>query len=319
MLIVLEGPDGAGKTTLARALSKALGARIIHHGPYPGLDGVELARKYLDSMCPALGGADVIFDRSWLSEPIYAEVYRTQPSRISPEARRMLTRVALSAGVVVVKCLPPLKSCLQVFAGRAEDEYLASSKQLREVYFRYADLDTGGLPAVTYDYTETSSPPSSGSLVAESRPNLGPGGGCWEFGRSILIVGDEPNDHTHEPAAYQVPFISFNKAACSWWLATQLDGAGISEGDLYWVNAKSHAGVADGQAMATLRPRHVAALGQVASEWCQRFNLEHIKFAHPQFHKRFRYAQPYPFISWLKEVACVRARFTTSTPVSTQR
>ena len=75
-IIVLDGPDGAGKTTLAKYLQGHYGAKYIdmtyrwkknqfeyhtaaiHHA-------IQLSQKQL-----------VVIDRWWMSENIYADVYR---------------------------------------------------------------------------------------------------------------------------------------------------------------------------------------------------------------------------------------------------
>ncbi len=80
MIIILEGADGVGKTTLAEALVKELEAHYIHATWNRELNSymlkyqtdilTEAMIKISDTMRP------VILDRLWLSEAIYSEVYR---------------------------------------------------------------------------------------------------------------------------------------------------------------------------------------------------------------------------------------------------
>ena len=125
MIVILEGPDGAGKTTLAKQLHTWLSASddcaIVHHGPYEGVVSSELARIYFSSLLNALTyNKHVILDRAWYSEPIYAAEYRKVQSRISIAQRRMLERCALSRQGVVIYCNAPLDACAQVFSTRTE-------------------------------------------------------------------------------------------------------------------------------------------------------------------------------------------------------
>ena len=83
MLIVLEGPDGAGKTTLANRLihtflenSKADSAELIHRGPLdPAIDPLHeylLSLKYNRRDYNHL----VVLDRWHVSEMVYGPIYR---------------------------------------------------------------------------------------------------------------------------------------------------------------------------------------------------------------------------------------------------
>ena len=81
MIVILEGPDGAGKTSLSETLrehlQKSKMTHVVKHGPYNGISPEELCRIYFRSMSHALTYNDhVILDRCWLSEPIYGNVYR---------------------------------------------------------------------------------------------------------------------------------------------------------------------------------------------------------------------------------------------------
>ena len=154
MLIFLEGPDGAGKTTLANQLQQQIpGLGYVHHGPYPGVQGQELAQIFAGSMKPALQGQSLVIDRCWISEPIYSSVFRKTAPRISPVHRRMLDRQALSVWGCVVLCLPSFETCVKAFTS-GRDEMLKDTTQLKAVYDRYElPLDTD-LPVIHYDFTK---------------------------------------------------------------------------------------------------------------------------------------------------------------------
>ena len=75
MLIVLEGPDCVGKTTLANQLATAMRptATILHKGPPdPGAHALDEWVKPLKDYKP--GNGNLILDRWHLGEPIYSDI-----------------------------------------------------------------------------------------------------------------------------------------------------------------------------------------------------------------------------------------------------
>lgn len=78
-IIVIEGSDATGKTTLARALHKKFGGRYLHLGVHKDvwkrhLMAIKLAARWADA------GELVVIDRLWLSEEVYGQVFRGGPS-----------------------------------------------------------------------------------------------------------------------------------------------------------------------------------------------------------------------------------------------
>lgn len=142
------------------------------------------------------------------------------------------------------------------------------------------------------------------SLTLDSEAQCLPGIGSFAPYQSVLIVGDAPAKH-HD----NFPFISLRRNGCSWWLADQLSDALIPEQRLYWVNAfRENNSPEDLKLVAEcLKPRYVACLGRTAYSAFIAQSTEYpirkvLLFDHPQFHKRFKYNQPYKLIEFLKAV-----------------
>jgi hypothetical protein len=103
-LIILDGPDHAGKTTLAKALCEMHGGHYMHM----------TYRMKNDQWTYHLAGIDrairksktqlVVLDRSWMSEICYAEAFRGGTKW--PEMGRMLDRMVLGNAGLYVICLP---------------------------------------------------------------------------------------------------------------------------------------------------------------------------------------------------------------------
>lgn len=310
MIIILEGPDGAGKTTLAQQLAKSLDdsaslVTSIHHGPYPNLSGQELSKVLFRSMAPALiAGSHVVMDRCWLSEPIYARA-KVRPNRTSKAHQRMLERCAMAGDAVIVLCLPPYEVCHRAWSSGRE-EYVTKEASFKEVYNDYValrdDPSQTDLSVLVYDYTQDNYDDLWARILA-AQVNLGQGGGAFKPGEVVLLVGDKPNMKGHGAETIIVPFINFNGIGCSEWLAEQLEAAGVRESQLYWINAANARGEeTDAAFIERLRPRAVVALGNAGAAWCEKHNVAHVKMPHPQHHKRFFHSSSYPAIRYLKEV-----------------
>lgn len=78
MLIILEGPDGAGKTTLAERLSNEIhGIVDVRHCGQPERGPID---EYIYPLMQYLPGYDdhIIYDRHYLGELVYGPLYREQ-------------------------------------------------------------------------------------------------------------------------------------------------------------------------------------------------------------------------------------------------
>lgn len=155
-LIILEGPDGSGKSTIAAAIAKRLGVLVDHHGPY--LRESQITHHYLTSMQPViLSDNHVVMDRCWISEHIYGRVYREGLNRISMHDELMLNGIAAELHATFIICLPPLEVCLRNYRERKALEYLDNEDQLKYVWGMYSELTsffgTDTTRAVEFNFT----------------------------------------------------------------------------------------------------------------------------------------------------------------------
>lgn len=102
MIIILDGPDGTGKTTLAERMCTELNAEYLHLT-------YRWKERIFDYHTAAIRYAarkrrPIVIDRWWPSEAVYAKAFRGGSDW--PLQGRMCDRVAKKFGVIYVYCLP---------------------------------------------------------------------------------------------------------------------------------------------------------------------------------------------------------------------
>lgn len=142
MPIIIEGPDGAGKSTLAKSLAGALDMNILKMTA----NGGQSVREYRQKLeCDG-----VIIDRCWVSEQIYSDLFGREP-RIDSDDAEELTEFCRLAVIPIIVLLPPL----HVVIGRLDkrgDEYAdIVCPNIVEIYRRYREWAEGHDNAVVLE------------------------------------------------------------------------------------------------------------------------------------------------------------------------
>lgn len=335
MIVILEGADNAGKTTLARHLVSTYGARYLHLGPYENVWRWHLG-AYLRAARLAASGYNVVVDRHWVSEIAYGNVYR-DGSRY-PVAARCLDRLWLRVGAIQVLCAPldsrrqgrehyqrDLERKGNVYArdrhrdvSRVIDYY----KKLRvgdpkydaddyvASYVRAGDF-TARPDVMVYDRFRQNARDFSKVLrrravawrsvqhplgLNPSTPNLA---GHVATAR-WLLVGEKPSDAGLQRPDIKFPFVDrCTHLSAATWLNRALHRLDVREPELLWVNAHD-------DSLETLRctlsdPPPAIALGRAAERELVRLGWPDVRHVpHPQWARRFEHRRVYA--ETLKEV-----------------
>jgi hypothetical protein len=113
-VIILDGPDAAGKTTLAEAIKRRSGSRaFVTHQTLIKNDRSMWKSNfmaYYKASCQARMEDMGIIDRGWMSENIYASVYRNG-SNLRYDVR-CLDRMLMAQGAIYVICAPKPESAV---------------------------------------------------------------------------------------------------------------------------------------------------------------------------------------------------------------
>lgn len=128
MPIIIEGPDGAGKSTLAVKLAKRLDLNILKMTA----NGGQSVNEYIQK----LGCDGIVIDRCWISEQIYADIFGRE-QRLDDEHCETLTDFCFMVGIPIVIVLPPLYEVMKRLTRRGDEFGDVVIKNIEEIYNRY--------------------------------------------------------------------------------------------------------------------------------------------------------------------------------------
>lgn len=160
-MIVVEGPDGAGKTTLINQLTELTGLsvapRVVSKDAEAMVDLVKWTEVNVST-----GFQKVIFDRHRLiSEPIYGPILRDkpQPGFSDPQWFYHQLRAFYELDPIIIYCLPPYKTVYDNVKHDPDNKVVSGGIEMRLIwgaYFSKAMTDHVLHPSTwVYDYTQT--------------------------------------------------------------------------------------------------------------------------------------------------------------------
>jgi len=284
-IIILEGPDGAGKTVLARHLQERYHIAYRHEGPTPA-DRSPLL--YYGGILDACRDVPVVFDRFALGERVYGPLLRGG-DRLGDLGWHVFQYLVHAVGAVQILCLPPYDVCLRNWRGRAH-ELFTDERLLRASYRAFESAESWH--DYTYDYTVDV---EADLMTALDRrvPCALPEGMLGGPAADILLVGDRGADPT---APLDLPF--YSTAGSSGYLFTTLALAKLDATRVALINAYRH----DGSAWPIPHTyRRVVALGHAAAQACRQQHVPHTTIPHPQYWRRFHRHDIMVYVQRLQE------------------
>lgn len=159
-LLIVEGPDGSGKTTFCKSIAEANNGIYVHSTYWKGMNAYQYHIKQLrDSITEAqLNDKNlIVMDRLFLSEGVYGDVFRDGPS-YDVDAFYNFIRNKLQAFdfsrkiyTTFIYCKPPKDFLLANWGNKAE-----MFDKIEPVYERYEWYMKCGYDKIftKYDYTK---------------------------------------------------------------------------------------------------------------------------------------------------------------------
>lgn len=143
-MIILEGPDCGGKSTLAVRLAERYNAPITHYSAHDDV----VMRKHAED---GLYGDLEIVDRFHLSEPPYTMYFRHEtPDYESVDA---IDNILAAGNHLVILCIPSWASVKKLWEERIDQELIKDVNTLHGIYNWYANrAGRYKTPSIHYDY-----------------------------------------------------------------------------------------------------------------------------------------------------------------------
>jgi thymidylate kinase len=153
MIIILEGPDGSGKTTLAQQISRQTGYLLLHRSqPKSEEDKKRMMDEYIQVI---KANKNCIMDRSWYSEMVYGPVMRDDSVITYPQMYE-LERMLSKNGALLIYCTAP-ESVLWKRCLRRGEDYITKHEDFSQICKGFDELmyDVPHyIPVMTYECKE---------------------------------------------------------------------------------------------------------------------------------------------------------------------
>ncbi len=296
MLIIIEGPDGAGKTTLAQQIMSQVPsdrAVTIHHAQAPQYHALREYEDPLHGYSPI--NEDIICDRWHLGEYVYPEIFQRATSFDSP-TRLHIELFLKKLGALVVHLDPSHDVVRRNITDRGveTEQDKRATERFAETceLFRYAVLACG-LPTyhVThqmYDEVDVAEIIMRARRLERTAVALEPF--TTYVGRQLietLLVGDVRGTVRNPVRDLSPAFVPYPGTSGHFLMSALLDAVYVNVGIINVNDTDDVVGALD--VIDFTGPRQVVALGANAHNRLSALGIEHGVVPHPQFVRRFHH------------------------------
>lgn len=156
MIYIIDGPDGAGKSTLAENILAASQCAVLKHFGTPKTpeEADNYWQIYLEAVESAADGHTVIFDRSWYSDLVYGPIMRGKQEMTEAHKNCLEHAVRSVGGGLVIYCTGVQRKLWSRCCMRGET-YIKNADQHKAICQKYDEVmhNITRLPLVIYNTT----------------------------------------------------------------------------------------------------------------------------------------------------------------------
>lgn len=138
MIVIIEGPDGSGKTTLAKKVVELTGAEYIHAKK-------PVRHPLVEYTAPLEPGKDYVLDRWHVGEMVYGPIHRGG-SGLTQEQFWAVEQYLDDLGAVIVHCTGPTMDLVARLRERGEEPNAGHLRKEAETFNRV--VRTSWLPTL---------------------------------------------------------------------------------------------------------------------------------------------------------------------------
>lgn len=133
-IIVLEGPDCSGKSTLANNLISKINGIYIHNTYYKGMDvPYEHLHRFDIALQLSKQGINCFIDRMWLSELVYSKIYRDSKTEYKHNDIMFMN----SKTDMTIICLPSKQKYINLFEKKKLERNEMFKDNMNRIYDEY--------------------------------------------------------------------------------------------------------------------------------------------------------------------------------------
>jgi thymidylate kinase len=154
MIYIVEGPDGAGKTTLVNRLQEMFGYPVKHRNkPKNEEEKQMMLAGYAYDIAT---GGNFIYDRCWYSEMVYGPVMRDASVITADQMVALEEAIVRNGGGIIIHCTDATNILWNRCTSRGED-YITSRDTLDDIREGFEQLlhhTRHLLPVVRYELSK---------------------------------------------------------------------------------------------------------------------------------------------------------------------
>lgn len=307
MLIIVEGPDGAGKSTFTREIAHAL--MTPDEGDPPQVDVLHRGRSKLPLRRQALrdyvlsiedyvpGTRHIVCDRWHFGEMTYAPIYRPATNRdgyglLGMSGWRWVEMFLTSRGAITIRASVPVETLIERVTARGDDYVSADDlRTINSLYDHAFDVSTSYIGDVSLDGDTAD---AVAHLIEQGRVYESSVKQLRDFPTYVgvpfpdaLLVGDERNVTKHYGEETRLPFMPVDGNSGEFLLESLEDDVWRRVG---LVNG-NEPGVDLPRLWEALKKPRIVALGINAADAITAAGLDiSTRVPHPQYVRRFKRA-----------------------------